>query len=203
MAGWGSLSPCACLGTGQSLVAACPAQAGDRGGQRRDGHTALCPWDPSPGQCPLAAPGPRPPEGSGVHASAADCCTAPGRPIFERDLSRHGGSLNPFQSRSLFSCGGNTSGGAQGLRLERIWPHVPARGQREPSGRVPGAAGGRGARGHRREGPREPGGSWPGGTGSALKFPTSARERRPGLSRCWGPCGNSRNVLFSGFKPVM
>lgn len=128
---------------------------------------------------------------------------SPGSPIFERDRSPHGGSLNPFQSRSRFSCGGNTSGAAQGLRLERVWPHVPARGQREASGRVPGAAGGRGAWGHRREGPREPGGSWPGGTGFALTFPTSARERRPGLNRCWGLCGNSGNVLFSGFKPVM
>lgn len=80
MAQWGSLSPRICVGCRAWWLLVQPGlgtevQRGPApwlGCERRDGHTVPCPWDPSPSRSQLTAPGPRLPEGSGVHALAAD-----------------------------------------------------------------------------------------------------------------------------------
>lgn len=112
----GSLSLCAALDMVQSTVASVQPGLGTDVWQGLPGwgwaHGAVL-LDPPPGWRHLTAP--RLTGGSGIDAVAAGSWTALVSPIFERDLSLQGGSINPFWSRSQFSCQGSTFRAAQGL----------------------------------------------------------------------------------------
>lgn len=107
-----------CLsGHGAEHSGFCPAWCGDRRVARaaRVGVDMLCSAPgPFPGWSHLAVPA----RGSqGLQGWCCGCCPmdSPGSPVSEGDLSLQGGSINPFWSRSQFSCQGNTLGAAQGL----------------------------------------------------------------------------------------
>lgn len=109
---------------------------------------------------PIAWPGSayssRPEATGGFRGSRLGCwlMDSPASPIFEKDLSPQGGSGNPFLRGKRLASSSRASPREDLASSTCLWPAWGL-------GRVLGATGGRGAQGHRREGPRVPGGSWP------------------------------------------
>lgn len=110
-----------CLsGHGAEHSGFCPAWSGDRGVVRavRTGMDIRC-WAPGTPHLAGVTLQPQPQAHRGLRDWCCGCwlMDSPRRPICEKDLSLQEGSINPFWSRSQFSCQGNTLGAAQGLCL--------------------------------------------------------------------------------------